>query len=61
MKTISFFTENTQTAFDILNTVIDMFPCFVNWKSVEMNYLEISIMGRLEDIASIEKIFSEIV
>ena len=61
MKTISFFTENTQTAFDILNTVIDIFPCFVNWKSVEMNYLEISIMGRLEDIASIEKIFSEIV
>lgn len=61
MKTISFFTENTQTAFDVLNTVIDMFPCFVNWKSVEMNYLEISIMGRLEDIASIEKIFSEIV
>lgn len=61
MMTICFYVESTDKAYDTLDYVIDRFPCFVRWESVEMNYIEVSITARVEDIPSVEKIFAEIV
>lgn len=61
MKTICFYAEHTDKTLDLLNYVLDSFPCFARCETIEMNYLEISIMARFEDLAPIEKIFSEIV
>ena len=60
MTTLSFFAEYTATALNLINKVINDFPCFVKWESIEMNWMEITVKARVEDMASIEKIFSEI-
>ena len=55
-----YWIENTnelETALDKL----DCIPCFVDREFVEMNYSEITIKARQEDLKTIEKIFAEIV
>ncbi len=55
-----YWIENTnelETALDKL----DYIPCFVDREFVEMNYSEITIKARQEDLKTIEKIFAEIV
>ena len=61
MRTLDFFAEYTTDTFNAIDEITNKFPCFVNWESVEMNFIEIAIIARQEDIASIEKIFSKIV
>jgi hypothetical protein len=61
MRTLDFFAEYTTDTFNAIDEVTNNFPCFVNWESVEMNFIEIAIIARQEDIVSIEKIFSKIV
>ncbi len=61
MKTLCYYIENNQTAINTINELIEAVPCFVRWDKIEMNYLEITIQAREEDIKAIEKIFSEIV
>lgn len=60
MTTLSFFAEYTETALNLIDKVANNFPCWVDWKSIEMNWMEITVKARIEDMASIEKIFSEI-
>lgn len=60
MTTLSFFAEYTETTLNLIDKVINDFPCFVKWESIEMNWMEITVKARAEDMASIEKIFSEI-
>lgn len=61
MRTLDFFAEYTTDTFNAIEEVTNNFPCFVNWESVEMNFIEIAIIARQEDVTSIEKIFSKIV
>lgn len=61
MRTLDFFTEWTYTAAAILDAISNLFPCFVNLTDVEMNWKEISIQARQEDMPTIEKMVAEIV
>lgn len=61
MKTLDIFVEWTNEADNAIDKIIDMFPCFVKTTILEMNWREVIITARIEDIASIEKILAKIV
>lgn len=61
MKTLDFFAEWTTKTAEILDKVAERFPLFMDIESVEMNYVEVTIQAREEDIASIERMIAEIV
>lgn len=61
MKTLDIFVEWTNEADNTIDKIIDMFPCFVKTTILEMNWREVTITARIEDIASIEKILAKIV
>lgn len=61
MRILDFFTEWTSDAAAAVDAVTDTFPCFVELKSVEMDYMEIIIKARQEDMARIEILLAGIV
>lgn len=61
MRTLDFFVEWTYNTAAVIDAVTDRFPCFVELKSVEMNWMEVIIEARQEDIASIERMIAEII
>ena len=61
MKTLDIFVEWTNEDDNAIDKIIDMFPCFVKTTILEMNWREVIITARIEDISSIEKILAKIV
>lgn len=61
MKTLDIFVEWTNEADNAIDKIITLFPCFVNTTILEMNWREVTITARIEDIADIEKILAKIV
>lgn len=61
MKTLCYFIENNTFAMDTINELIDYVPCFVRWDKVEMNYLEVTIQAREEDVKTVENFFATLV
>ncbi len=55
MTTKTYYIENTTELDEVLEQIEEDFPCFVDRELIEMNYSEISINARDEDISAIEK------
>lgn len=53
-----YYIENTNALDSALDTIVNSFPCFMNRELIEMNYSEIKIKARNEDIAKIENILA---
>ena len=61
MTTKCYYLENTNEANDRINEIIKHFICFVETKTVEMNYIELNIKCRNEDVQTIERLISDLV
>lgn len=61
MRTKTLYAENTNALDEALENITNDFPCFVNRELIEMNYSEIEITAREEDVASIERILASLV
>ena len=48
-------------AIEKVNRIEDICPCFIEIEDVEMGYAEVTIKARVEDIASIERYFADVV
>lgn len=56
-----YFMENSDranTAVDLLEAAI---PCFVFRTPIEMDWLEVKIQARVEDLATVERILAEVI
>ena len=56
-----YFVENTNALDEALEKIVDTFPCFIDRETIEMNYSEIGIFARAEDICGIERILAPLV
>lgn len=61
MRTKVYYIDNTNEANDTINYVIDNYICFVTTKTVEMNYLEVTITCRVEDLLAIKNCLKDYV
>ena len=61
MKTLNFFAEWTWDLAVALDAVRDSVPCFIKTTPVEMNWQEVEIKARQEDMAKIEILLAGIV
>ena len=61
MRTKTYYIQNTNELDEALETIRDNFPCFINRELIEMNYSQIEINARNEDVANIEKILAPLV
>lgn len=61
METKTYYIQNTNELDEAIETIKNNFPCFVNREFIEMDYSEVEIKTRLEDIANIEKILAPLV
>ena len=55
MTTKTYYIENTTELDEVLEQIEEDFSCFVDRELIEMNYSEVSINARDEDISAIEK------
>lgn len=55
------YIESSLTLAECIEQAEELFPCFIESEPVEMNYVEISINARAEDMPSIERIFAPLV
>lgn len=61
MRTKTLYAENTDALDEALENITNNFPCFINRELIEMNYSEIEIKAREEDVANIERILASLV
>lgn len=57
----TYYIENTTELNNALELIENTFPCFVERKYIEMDYSQIDIKAREEDIASIERVLAPLV
>jgi len=55
MTTKTYYIQNSNKLDEALKTIEQRVPCFVNRDTIEMNYSEISISARTQDLAFIER------
>lgn len=58
---VYFILETEEDYNEVMDTIINSFPCFLDEEPIEFNYVEVTIKMREEDVASIEKILAKIV
>lgn len=58
MTTKTYYIENSTELTDTLEQIEETFPCFVDRDFIEMDYSEVAINAREEDISSIERILA---
>ena len=56
-----YFIENSSNLEDTLTLIENKFPCFLKRNLIEMNYSEVIIEARNEDIRSIEGLLAPLV
>jgi len=62
MKTICVYLNNAgNQALNIINAIGKRIPMFFNWEPVEMDYIEVEIMARQEDMATVENAIAGLV
>lgn len=61
MRTITIFVENGSGLDKVLDRIIEIFACFVEREYVEMDYSEVTITARIEDMPYIEDMLSPLV
>lgn len=57
----TYYIENTTELDNALELIEDTFPCFVKREYIEMDYSQIDINAREEDIVSIERVLAPLV
>ena len=57
----TYYIENTTELDNALKLIEDTFPCFIKREYIEMNYSQIDIKAREEDIVSIERVLAPLV
>jgi len=57
----TYYIENTTELDKAIETIENTFPCFTDREFIEMDYSQVTINAREEDIASIEKILASLV
>ena len=57
----TYYIENTTELDNALKLIEDTFPCFIEREYIEMNYSQIDIKAREEDIVSIERVLAPLV
>lgn len=58
---VYFILETEEDYNEVMDIIINSFPCFLDEEPIEFNYVEVTIKMREEDVASIEKILAKIV
>ena len=62
MKTICVYLNNAgNQALNIINTIGKRIPMFFSWEPIEMDYIEVEIVARQEDMATIENAIAGLV
>ena len=61
MTTKTYYIENTPELDDALTIIAQSVPCFFSLEPVEMNFYEVEIEARNEDISTIERILAPLV
>lgn len=57
---IYYLKDNNKTN-EIINEIINNYICFVKKEIIEMNYFELTIICRIEDISNIENELKDII
>jgi hypothetical protein len=57
----TYYIEATVSLVSAIEYLEDAIPCFIECEPVEMNYMEVSIICRDEDIAFVEKVVAPLV
>lgn len=61
MITKVYYLEDNETNNNKINEIINNYICFVKKETIEMNYFELTIICRVEDISSIENDLKDII
>ena len=62
MNTICVYLNNAgNQALNIINAIGKRIPMFFSWEPIEMDYIEVEIMARQEDIATVENAIAGLV
>jgi hypothetical protein len=61
MITKVYYLEDNETNNNKVNEIINNYICFVKKETIEMNYFELTIICRVEDISSIENDLKDII
>lgn len=56
-----YYIENTNEANNAIERIINNFPTFVDVETIEMNYIQLTIECREEDLKAIENILKDFV
>lgn len=56
-----YYIENTNENYAIIENIVEVYICFVQLTTVEMNCLEVTIICRNEDVKAIEEELKDIV
>ena len=61
MRTICVEIKDTRFNYNIIKAIEELFPCFINIKVIDNNYIEVTIECRQEDAGAVERHLSYIV
>ena len=56
-----YFMENSDKANSAIDLLESAIPCFVFCTPIEMNWLEVKVQARVEDLATVERILAEVI
>lgn len=56
-----YFIYNSRELDEACEKIKFTFPCWIHWEFVELDYTELTIKARVEDLASIERILAPLV
>lgn len=60
MKTITFYIEYNDNNIDKINEIMMNYICFIKIETIEMNYIEVTFICRVEDSLNIQNEMKEI-
>ncbi len=61
MTNKTYYIQNSTELDDVLDEIEETFPCFIDREFIEMDYSEIAINAREEDVASIERMLAPLI
>lgn len=59
MEMAVWYFDNINEVMETVDKVKDNFPCFISVENLELNWAEVTVQARAEDMASIEREFSK--
>ena len=59
MEMAVWYFDNIDEVMGTVDKVRDNFPCFISVTTLELNWAEVTVQARVEDMASIEREFSK--